>query len=309
MRERRIVVARRWTGLGDCLVSLLAAHRYAKATNRALVIDWRFTAYAPSDNLFALAFTAPMVWDGVETEVVDAGRGFEISGPTWPIAWTGAMLADAPVAGERCNHAQVVERIASGADVAAPVVVFDGCIAPLAPDAPTSRRLLSSLRVRDDVRDAVERFVRERFAGRPTVGVHVRHGNGGDIGTHAPYWHRPGQALLAIADDVRAAVAALAQESDTPPVVFLSTDSGEIEAMLRRVLPGVVTWPKRFRPAGAGELHLGSNAVEGFVDALVDMLLLGEVDRLVRFPPGSAFSYWGFVMSGRHEHRRSGPRS
>ena len=98
-------------------------------------------------------------------------------------------------------------------------------------------------------------------------------------------------------------MAALAQESDTPPVVFLSTDSGEIEALLMRVLPGVVTRPKRFRPAGAGELHLGPDAVEGLGDALVDMLLLGEVDRLVRFPPGSSFSFWGSVMSGRRERR------
>ena len=73
----RYVLARRWSGLGDCLVSLLAAHRYAKATGRALVVDWRHSSYAPPErNLFALVFEPPGVWDGVP---VLAGRNVQFT--------------------------------------------------------------------------------------------------------------------------------------------------------------------------------------------------------------------------------------
>ena len=57
------------------------------------------------------------------------------------------------------------------------------------------------------------------------------------------------------------------------------------------------TRPKHFRPSGAGELHLGECG--GWFDALVEMLLLGEVDYLERFPPGRHFAFWGAAMSGR----------
>lgn len=285
--------------MGDCLASLLAAHRFAKATGRALAIDWRGSAYAPRENLFPLLFEAPRVWDGVKTEVVDARRGMAIDAPTWPPGWTGEALAHAHLAGERGGHAEAVAKIGSNIDVDAPIVVFDGCIAPLAPDLPVSRRLLEALEVRADARCAVEAFVREHFADRLVVGVHVRHGNGGDIGAHASYWKHPGNALIRIADTVNLAAADLEVATGEVPVVFLCTDSAEVERMLARMLPGVIARPKRFLPAGSGELHLGDHAPSGLFDAFVDMLLLGEVDRLVRYPPGSYFSFWGATMAGR----------
>lgn len=303
-RFPRIVVARRWTGLGDCLASLLAAHRYARATNRSLVVDWRSTAYAPQENLFPLVFDAPRVWEGVETEAVDPRRGFAIDSPTWPAGWTTETLANAHLAGERGDPAAAVEHIAYGIDVDAPVVVFDTCIAPLAPAALESRRLLGALAVREKVRREVEGFARERFAGRPVLGLHVRHGNGGALGEHARHWTKPGDALIRIADRARSALAALEAVRGTAPVLFLCTDSVDVERMLARMLPGVVTRPKRFRAPGAGDLHLDADAPSGLFDAMVEMLLLGEVDRLLRYPDDSYFSCWGATMAGR---RAPGP--
>jgi hypothetical protein len=120
---------------------------------------------------------------------------------------------------------------------------------------------------------------------------------------HSAFWARPGAALLRIADEARAAADAIRASADREPLAFLCTDSADVEAMLARMLPGVVTRPKRFRPSGEGELHQGPGADDGLVDALVEMLLLGEVDRLVRYPPGSYFSFWGSVMSGRDARR------
>lgn len=295
--ERRHVVARRWTGLGDCLVSLLAAHRYAKATGRSLLVDWRHSRYAsPGRNLFADLFGAPPFWDGVPTIADQRVTGFDHRGPYWPGGWSAAALHRPPVDGERGDTRAAIDLILGGTDVAEPVVVFDGCIAPAVPDLEVRRRLLGALRVRDDLLAAVRAYARERFADRPVVGVHVRHGNGGDIGQHARYWTRPGEALLAIAGVARRAMESLRQARGGTPAAFLSTDSPDVESAMRRLVPGLEVRPKSFRPSGAGELHLWAGAAAGLDDALTEMLLLAEVDVLVRYPPGSYFSVWGETM-------------
>ena len=294
---RRYVVARRWTGLGDCLVSLLAAHRYAKATGRTLLVDWRHSRYAaPGRNLFADLFGAPPVWDGVPTVADQRVVGFDHPGPYRPGGWSAAALHRPPVDGERGDTRAAIDLILGGTDVAEPVVVFDGCIAPAVPDLEVRRRLLSALRVRDDVLASVRSYARERFAGRPVVGVHVRHGNGGNIGEHARYWTRPGEALLTIAGAARQAMDGLRQARGATPTAFLCTDSPDVETAMRRLVPGLEVRPKSFRPSGAGELHLWAGAAAGLADALTEMLLLAEVDVLVRYPPGSYFSVWGETM-------------
>lgn len=296
----RYVLARRWSGLGDCLVSLLAAHRYAKATGRALVVDWRHSSYAPPErNLFALVFEPPGVWDGVPVLADDRVADFAHAGPCWPPAWNTIGLDAAPDQGERGDAGAAAALIESGVDVAEPVVVFDGCIAPVAPPADVARRRLLALRVRETFVASVADFRAARFAGRPVVGVHVRHGNGGVIGDHARWWINPGAAMLAISDAIRAAAAALRLRLQVEPAVYVATDSPEVEAVLRQLVPGMVTRPKAFRPAGAGELHRWAGSAGGLHDAMVEMLLLAEVDVLLRYPPGSYYSYWGATMGRR----------
>ena len=293
----RYVLARRWSGLGDCLVSLLAAHRYAKATGRALVVDWRHSSYAPPErNLFALVFEPPGVWDGVPVLADDRVADFAHAGPCWPPVWNMIGLDAAPDQGERGDARAAAALVESGVDVAEPVVVFDGCIAPQAPPADVARRRLLALRVRETFAASVADFRAARFAGRPVVGVHVRHGNGGVIGDHARWWINPGAAMLAISDTIRAAVDELCGRCEGPAVVFVATDSAEIEATLRQLVPGMITRAKAFRPAGAGELHRWAGSAGGLHDAMVEMLLLAEVDVLLRYPPGSYYSYWGATM-------------
>lgn len=293
----RIVLARRWTGLGDCVLSLLAAHRYAKATGRALVVDWRYSCYAPPErNLFSLVFEPIRTWDGVPVLADDRVAGLAHPGPYWPPIWSAVGVNAPPVDGERGDARAAVALIEAGTDVAAPVVVFDGCIAPAAPPVTVARQHLHALRVHEPFVASVGAFRDRCFAGRPVVGVHVRHGNGGAIGGHAHWWKRPGASLLVIADAIRVATAALRRRVGGEPVVFVATDSAPVEEVLRRLLPAVVTRPKRFHPPGAGELHRGFGAAGDLDDALVEMLLLAEVDVLLRYPPGSYYSYWGATM-------------
>jgi hypothetical protein len=178
--------------------------------------------------------------------------------------------------------------IETEADTDAPVVWLEGCLADAAPPAALAGRVLDELRPVAAVRDAVTRFADAHLAGRRVVGVHVRHGNGGNVLGHAPYWADEDRALAAVADAIARARTALGGAAR----VFLATDSRRVAERLGAAVPGVVTRPKHFRPDGQGELHRGPFRVVGAHDALVEMLLLARADLLVRFPPGSYFSRW-----------------
>jgi hypothetical protein len=70
----------------------------------------------------------------------------------------------------------------------------------------------------------------------------------------------------------------------------------DVQRALCTTIPGVITRPKAFRPPGAGELHCGPDGDQTRDDALVEMLLLAEATALVRYPPGSFFSFYAAVM-------------
>ena len=195
----KFVVSRRGTGLGDGLVSLVSAWRYARDTGRTLVIDWRRSCYCddPEQNLFARLFEPLTELAGVSVRLAPV----ELPEPRWPIReaspgpsheqphdqWLRGLEQD------EAERREAVAMIKAGRDVEWPTVHFDGCL-PVLPEPRLCRRALEGLTPRSDVLEAVEYFARRHFAERPVVGVHVRHGNGGDIMAHAKYWdsiHEP----------------------------------------------------------------------------------------------------------------------
>jgi len=297
----RMVISKRWTGLGDCLVSLLAAWRFAHATGRALVADWRRSCYVndPRTNVFGLVFEPAPVVAGVPFLGDDTINDLVLAGPFHPATWHAATVSKHWTRHgleDRAEREAAVALVASGADVEAPVVVFDGCLNDAVPSHEACRRVLGALRPRARIAEAVAAFEERYLVGRPIVAVHVRHGNGGNIGAHARYWASPPAALGRVIGATLWAVRAMRSEAGVDPVVFVCTDSRPVEALLQQALPGVVTRPKTFRPPGAGELHLWDRRLTSLMDATVEMLLLARSDVLVRFPPGSFFSFWGVVM-------------
>ncbi|HXJ82299.1 MAG TPA: nodulation protein NodZ [Candidatus Methylomirabilis sp.] len=300
MTPDRLVVAKRNSGLGDCLVSLLAAWRFARATGRTLVADWRFSPYAhwSKVNLLAEAFQPPAALDGVPFLGDYRVNELRPAGPFHPPDWDATTLHVYSRVDHRRSMAEqeaAVRLILSGEDVPAPVVVFDGCLVEALPDAETCRRLLTQLPPVPTVADRVEAFAAEHFGARPIVGLHVRHGNGGGVMDLAAFWADPPAALARIVAVTEAATRALASVTGTDPLLFLCTDSTDIEA----AFPHALTRRKFFREPGAGELHNWPLAFVTRNDALVEMLLLGRTDVLVRCPRGSFFSFYGAIMKRR----------
>ena len=287
----RSVLSQRWTGLGDCLIAMISAWRYARATGRRLVIDWRGSCYAPpAQNAFLRFFEPPSELAGVPVALAPTA----LPGPWWP---EGDMPArDNPAlhasgrvhAPERfeVQRMEAVAMIKSGRDVTWPTVVFRGCL-PVLPSPEECRLVLGSLRPKASILQAVEDFDAAYLRGRRVLGAHVRHGNGGDIMAHAKYWTpdlRPLDHSVRLLKETRAR---LGQHA----VIFLCTDSAEVRRTLERELDGVLSRPKMFLPEGAGELHLvaGEETAE---DALIEMLLLRRSHVLLRHPPDSYFSWW-----------------
>jgi hypothetical protein len=297
MKSTRYVVSRRTAGLGDLLVNLLAAWRFAEQTGRTLVADWRGSYYLqdPAENLFCALFEPLSRLAGVPFVGLDDLSHVPYAEPFHPALWTRALLEHRPERGAAdvmSDRDAAVALVRGGEDVSAPTVVFDGCINDALPSAARCREVLAELRPVASVHAKVEAFRAAHLDGRHVVAVHLRHGNGGEIGGHARYWTDFDAAVERCAAAANAARDRLGGDA----VVFLATDAQPAAEAFVALVPETVVRSKFFRRPGDGELHWWPLAFVSRVDAIIDLLLLAECDALVRFPPHSFFSFYGSVM-------------
>jgi len=294
LRQRYVVSTRR-TGLGDRLVSLTAAWRLARSTGRTLVADWRFSAYSPDAeaNLYALCFEQPPQLAGVP--FVGDDTVAELGLPGKPKRTLLEAVRHRLTGCQRLSPAAALIAIHEGRDAAGRAILLDGCIPDGAMSVEEGHRFLSALQPLPPIAESISSF-RASLGEGPIIGLHVRHGNGGNIMGHAPYWATFASAL----DRCVRAVEAARRLLDRPAVVLLCTDSQEVEHALAGLVPRLVSRPKVFRYPGEGELHRWRFAGLTLADALTEMFLLAQSDILIRYPPASYFSFFGAVMKRRH---------
>ncbi len=297
MLAGRYVLSLRKTGLGDRLFSLCAGWAFARNTGRTLVVDWRHARYAPLGvNLFTRCFTPGPALAGVgllSGDTIDTAR---LPRPIYPAAWEEDELLASPWLMPTDSFPEEREKalamILAGQDIAASTVVFHACLNDRALSFADARTCLQGLTPAPDIAEAVEAYYREHLAAGPVIGLHIRHGNGGDIMGHARYWH----AFDAAIERCRRAVEETRRKLGIDARVLLCTDSSEVEDAFRARVSGVICRPKTYRAPNAGELHDPVAAPAGLEDAMVEMLLLARCDALIRYPAGSAFSFYAAVM-------------
>ncbi len=293
----RYVVSRRMAGLGDRLICLCAAWIFARATGRTLVADWRFSRYLPTDQetLFPRCFEATPVLAGVPFVGDQQVASLDLPKPRHPALWNDDALLAAPhrrpVEAVIADRDAAVALIHAGDDVAAPTVVFDACINGAVVSLAESRTFLRELRPVPELTRLVTAFRGEHLGDGPTIGLHARFPNG-EVTGHAPYWE---PFETGIDRCVRAVDLARERLGRDAPVL-LCTDSAQVEHAIRSRVSGVVQRGKALRPPGAGELHRAPESHQGRDDAMVEMLLLAQTTALIRYPPGSFFSFYGAVM-------------
>jgi hypothetical protein len=188
-----------------------------------------------------------------------------------------------------------VSLIRSGGNVAAPTVVFNSCINDGLVAFDDARRFLEALRPIAPVEANVETYRQSVRPDGPWIGLHIRHGNGGNILGHARSWRSFRDAM----ERCRLAVEAARQRLGANAPVLLCTDSIDVEKAARRNIPGLICRPKTYRRSGKGELHYGAGAAEGLEDTLTEMLLLARCHALIRYPASSFFSFYAAVMKPR----------
>ncbi len=302
----RYVVSLRPTGLGDRLACLAAAWVFARGTGRTLVADWRRSSYAAdrARNLFPLCFDAPDRLAGVPFVGDDRVARLHFPRPRHPSRWDDddalAHPLGRPAADLYADRDRAVELIRSGMDVAAPTVIFDACINDGLVSLADARAFFDALRPAPRIARSRDTFAAGLSntglsnTGRPLIGLHARHGNGGEVGLHTPFWTDPADAL----ERCRRAVAEARRRLGRPATVLLCTDSHEFAGEAMGAIPGIVTRPKGYRAPGEGELHGWNGAHRTLHDALVEMHLLAGCDALIRYPPGSFFSLPAAVAIG-----------
>ena len=285
----RYVISVRTAGVGDCIICLGAAWRFARAAKRILVADWRRSLYtARKDNLFPLCFEntediagIPFISDDRIHHLMPRRRTLKIA--RWiPFGWRHAMI----------DRDRAVALIRSGGDIEASTVIFEDCINDGLDSFEDARTFLGGLRPAARLASAVAAFEHGRLQAGPWIGLHIRHGNGGDIMGHKTFWT---SFDLAIARCVQA-VGKARERLGAQAIVLLCTDSLEVQNAILKRVPRVVCREKSFREPGAGELHLGDDASSYRDEALIEMLLLARCSALIRYPAGSFFSFYAAVM-------------
>jgi hypothetical protein len=296
-QTERYVVSMRMTGLGDRLICLGAAWRFARNTGRTLVADWRHSPYSPDfeQNAFALCFEPLPELAGVAFIGDDRVESLRLPRPRYPAFWNDDAFLAAPYLRPSrtifSDRDAAVKTIRAGRDLPASTVVLDACVNDGLVSLADSRTFLSALQPTPHVLEQVATFRQEYLGVGPIIGLHIRHGNGAPTG-HAHYWHSFQASIDRCGRAVRVARERLGH--DAP--VLLCTDSSEVEGAVREQISGVITRAKVFRPPGEGELHLSPETHQGRDDAIVEMLLLAECSVLIRYPPGSFFTFYPAVM-------------
>ena len=297
--DRDVVVARHcFGGIGDHLSCLVGAWWLARRTGRTLVVDWRGSRFnadpAMSSNCFFHYFEPRQTLAGVQVIADDTVGSLHYRTPIWPTKWTPAGLASSYHLKHSADEvAAVNELVTSDRKPAEPTIVLNQWVEP-APPAEMVRLLLADLRLAKPIHDEAQEFWDRQIGSAFAVGIHIRHGNGENVGARAAYWlgpialmrqlsmnarndvHRPGlfgrfsdnmpASLVGTSSQaaaerrfcrkVAADFRAFAQKLNvTNAAPFLFCDSVQIIETLREFLPTLVVRPKLLPGKGDGPLH------------------------------------------------------
>jgi hypothetical protein len=192
--NRRYVVAKYTnSGIGDHLTCVIGAWWYARQTGRTLIIDWRGSRFScePAKNVFSDYFEPIENAAGVPVIADDRVASLTFPLPIYPNKWNSDNLGSPVHQPHTADEVRtIIEMVNSGRDQSAPTVAINQHISPL-PEKRLLRPLLDCLRFRKSVTERADAFADRYLAGRKVFGIHVRHGNGENIGTRAAYWLGP----------------------------------------------------------------------------------------------------------------------
>jgi Nodulation protein Z (NodZ) len=291
----RYVVARHcYGGIGDHLSCLVGVWWLAKRTNRTLVVDWRGSRFNPDpsmeSNCFFSYFSARHNIGGVEVIADNRVGALNYPMPVWPTKWTPSALASpSHLRHDLAEIAQANKLITSGTDPLEPTIVLNQWLDP-PPPREAVQIFLQDLTPVEPIADGAQHFWDAHIGKAPAIAIHIRHGNGENLGSRAAYWLGPVALIKQLTINARNDVynrGVSGKFSDNMPrsliggpgqakyerrfcrtvaeafrslaipnaVPILFSDAGHIVEIMREFLPTIVAKPKREVERGEGPLH------------------------------------------------------
>lgn len=182
-------------GIGDHISCLIGAWYYAKQTGRTLVIDWRGSRFNSdptcAENCFHQLFDISEEFLDVPVISGDDVTDLEYDLPIFPNKWTPENLAATAHQPHTTDEISAINTLAhTGQNRQEPTVVFNQTIYPVPPYEQV-RPFLKALKFAEPIRVAADKVWRDLIGDRPAIAIHIRHGNGENIGARAAYWLGP----------------------------------------------------------------------------------------------------------------------
>jgi hypothetical protein len=330
MKMERFVIARHCNGgIGDHLACLLGAWWIAKRTKRVLVVDWRGSRFNPDKtfdrNCFLNFFQPRSKLAGVDLLADDAVPLIEYPRPIWPNKWSAEALRSHKHLSHTPEEVSAVNSLITAKDEpGAPTIVLNQWVHPL-PPREALVEMIKELEPAQTIADSADRYWQENIGSSKAIAIHVRHGNGENIGARAAYWlkprplarqllanalndvHRPGihgrfqdnmpESLIDGSDDVERFCRRVARtfrrfslQTGLPAAVpLLFTDAHAVIEGARRNLPHLAIPAKTMQARGKGPLHQTNQGVVSEVtthEMFIDLALMNRCDGLIFMDSG-----------------------
>lgn len=327
-----------YAGLGCMLFILGPAWKYAKATGRTLVIDWRNNPYTRSDpsiNLFSRLFDP----SGLALSGVDVIADDQVNTMLFPSSILMSKIEKEHESGivisskkRGLNTDDVIDLVLNGIDSNAGTFIPSNepmfRLANIYRPTKTSRAsfythkeatllyrlakrycptkierpsfctheeatlLYRSLKPRPHIQHQIDSYSKEHLADGPTIGIHVRHGNGEEsVRTH--FSSRVISEFDEFIDTIVTKIDKIAQQQQfTDFKVFLCTDSDQVTLALRERIPDLLTrniWRPEHNQGVDFDHPFDSpeDGIQSAANALIDMQLLGKCDVAILTRPST----------------------
>ena len=311
--KNKVVVSRRNAGFGDNLFSIAHAWHYAKKTDRTLIINWAPSRYLEDNktNGFSYFFHVPDSILGVPV-IVDDKVSFLtrllFRLPITPIRFFIPNLIALParrilksktpkiLSGVIAKRERwISDTIKQSRDIKSKMLIFDGCYGFLKKE---TEPFFKELRLNSKIEEKVDSFADKHFKNKTVIGVHIRYYDKSmPYSNHTKYWLEPEKSLEIIRDKLNEAISNLTGKEY---VLYLATDSKEVQDYIKGNFKDVVKYDKEFGTQENKELH-DELPVETATASLIEMFLLTKSEIMLRFPPtGSWFSHLGSIYANEN---------
>ena len=179
--EKKFVVSRRISGLGDCIISMIGAWHYAKLTGRTLVVDWRSSLYLKDkkQNAFSVYFKPISEIGGVPIICDDAVKALKLPTSVYTVLqkrgrlnrlitqlYRFSIFKRLPYLHSRITHvlhqaeADEASLVESRQEVTEPTIIFNACL-PIELPSSLYQLFLSHLIPQNNIQEEIDHYAHD----------------------------------------------------------------------------------------------------------------------------------------------------